>query len=255
MRRPLLYLSWLMMSACGPSAEEIATKQAKATTDARLAEFQSDPVAFLMKNYRAGKALQSWQRLMATDCDLETMFIWTPYEAHILQQMPYVIRGEKLEDPSLHTFFVHDGEWYQPKAKVENLQPTREELHCAKKLKNLEERLYASMPEVPEDAKSRFLMDPEAFQTWIQWGSGRVHNPYPTSTVEPLPDGGWLWKAEGVACRDLRSGSELSCSTYTLNCPGITPGLSVLDLPCEGSIDEVVQDLPQENDTPSTQGS
>ena len=115
-------------------------------------------------------------------------------------------------------------------------------------------RLVASMEEVPEEAQNRFVQDPEAFRAWIQWGSGRVKNPYTRSVVTPLPDGGWVWRAEGVACRDLTSGSEVPCLTYTIRCPGISPGITVLEAPCFESVDETLMDLAQEVDPPATEG-
>jgi hypothetical protein len=251
-RIELLFLSLAFMG-CGPSAEEIAAEEAKAISDARLEEFQNDPASFLMARYRAGEALFTWKKLADADCDLNKVPLWTPYEAHILRQVPYVMRGYAVATEPLRKFFKADGEWYRPRDEVEHLQPTLEEVHCSKKLKSLEERYFAALPEIPQEAKDRFIMDPEAFRTWFQWGSGRVVSPYTETQVRPMPGGGWIWEASGVNCRNLNDGQEEQCSSYAMRCPAIPDGMGPIEIPCEGTILESVRDLALEADPPATE--
>jgi hypothetical protein len=154
-----------------------------------------------------------------------------------MRQIPYVIRGYPMPSEELRVFFEVDAEWYHGRDEVSGLQPTQEEVQCVKKLKELEERFHAAEASVPEAAQARFLMDPEAFRTWFQWGSGRVSTPYREPQIRQEADGSWIWEADGANCRDPETpGLAAECTRYTLHCPLIPDNLTPLEVPCEGTV-------------------
>ena len=319
---------------CGPSAEEIAEAKAQERLDEVRDEFTKDPAKFLMDSgTRPGFALITWQKLIDADCDFEKIPIWTPYEAKILAQMPYVMRGHPISEP-MKSFFRADAEWYKPRESKNRSSPSQKELQCSKKLRNLEEQIVSSREPVPEEARFRFLQDPQAFQTWFQWGSSRTSNPYVSPAVQPLvslylqtirvpsvkqanqvlrkaqkgeafdtlatridtestddpaalyglldsmkelhdlepewraaledlrigdtagpfttdngwvvvqivdrKESGWIWAADGVACRNPEDGTERQCSSYTMRCPDIPEGQRAIHAPCAGFLHETL---------------
>lgn len=63
----------------------------------------------------AGLIKNDWLALLSTGCDLEKHKVHTPFEASVLRNTPYALKGYEFKSLGLRALFRADGAWYVKK--------------------------------------------------------------------------------------------------------------------------------------------
>ncbi|MCB9766317.1 MAG: YARHG domain-containing protein [Alphaproteobacteria bacterium] len=167
-----------------------------------------------------GPIKQTWEGLLAKDCDLKAVGVWTPVEARILRNTPFAMAGYTFKDISLKFVFQDDGGWYTP-TTTEAPKLAADVSACVDKLKKHEDTLRRSIA-LPDELESRMTADHDLFVQLRAWGGGQGTSPYRDPRTSQNEEGTWnLWLAPADCVDDEDAGVE--CGAFWVSCPSETP--------------------------------
>ena len=168
-----------------------------------------------------GSIPATYNRLMASGCDLSQVQVWSTIEARILRNTPYAMRGHVFKSPELTAVFSADGSWYTPSGSV---SLGGEDAACVAKLAAREAELKTVFV-APTAFEKRLTADLQVFEHLHRWSQRADQtNPYTSMRIHQSPDGTWNFSATFPGCIEEPE-SGLECGGYFIQCP---PG----DGPC-----------------------